>query len=395
MSTSLIAPANRRVAVIGGGLVGAAAALMAERLGAQVTLFEPSPPGSASHSLPAADALAEWPVRHVALARASLDMLESLGVDMAFAHGVFDRMQVWEQLGTAALAFDARDADSDTLGWIAELPAVVAALWRRINAAPGIQVVAGAGVDGLQAVNRGWRLTHDGARSDFDLVLAADGARSVVRRELAVAAPARPTGHHALATVVRAREPHGNVARQRFLVDGPLALLPSRDAHVVSIVWSQTADQLQARLALSDTEFCAQLHDASEGALGSIDAVGQRGGFPIAQQLAADFYPRNGIALIGDAARVLHPLAGLGVNLGLEDVAALRAVLIDGGERSWRTWARQRRARSALVQTALGALQRTYGAAGPWWSLLRNTGVRWVNGSRLARRILVREALGL
>ena len=164
---------------------------------------------------------------------------------------------------------------------------------------------------------------------------------------------------------------------------------------MVSIVWSQRPEQARQRLALNASGFCEALTQASEGVLGTVQAVGQRAAFPIAQQLAAEFQPRPGVALIGDAGRVLHPLAGLGVNLGLEDVAALRPVLRSDSRASWAAWARQRRARSALVQSALASLQQTYGAAGPWWSLLRNSGVRLINRSKVARRVLVREALGL
>ncbi|MFK7915849.1 MAG: FAD-dependent monooxygenase [Pseudomonadales bacterium] len=390
--SAVIATAHKRIAVIGGGLVGAAAALMAERAGAEVTLFEPRPPAPLP---PPPQALCDWPIRHVALARASLDLLEGLGVDMQFQHGVFGAMQVWEQLGTASLSFAAADADAETLGWMAELPAVIAALWQRLAQLQGVTTVTGSAVDAVQPDGAGWSIVCGHEHRSFDLVLAADGARSVVRTALAVAAPSRPTGHHALATVVRTEQAHNNIARQRFLVEGPLALLPTRDPRTVSIVWSQPPAQATRRLALDDQAFCKELTDASEGALGAVQAVGQRAGFPIAQQLAASFRPRPGVALIGDAARVLHPLAGLGVNLGLEDVAALRPVLQDGSERSWAAWSRQRRARGALVQTALTTLQQTYGARGPWWSLLRNSGVRLINRSDTARRLLVREALGL
>ncbi len=389
-----IADPGRRVAVIGGGIVGAAAALLAQRSGAEVALFEVNPPPAAEPPLVTPEDLSQWPIRHVALAPASLSLLETLGVAHDFSHGVFTRMQVWEEWGTACLQFDAAELSRVELGWMAELPSLMAALWQRVREVSGIALLLAQPVTGLSRnADQSWTLQHGERKTVVDLVLAADGARSFIRQALGVAVRSKETGHHALATVVRATQSHQQVARQRFLLDGPLALLPSRASRVVSIVWSQSSDQAQRRLDLDEAAFCAELTEASEGVLGRIEGVGQRAAFPIVQQLAEAFVPVPGVALLGDAGHVLHPLAGLGVNLGLEDVAALEPVLSDSS--SWAAWSRQRRARARLLQDALAALQSTYGNAGPGAALLRNTGIRLINGSTLLRRVLVREALGL
>ncbi|MGI9327486.1 MAG: FAD-dependent monooxygenase [Pseudomonadales bacterium] len=391
-----IASPASRVAVIGGGIVGAAAALLAQRSGAQVALFEVNPPTLDEPPLATPADLSSWPIRHVALAPASLALLETLGVAQNFAHGVFTRMQVWEEWGTACLRFDAAELSRGELGWMAELPSLLAALWRRVREVDSIVPVLAEPVTALSRnADQSWTLRYGEQETVVDLVLAADGARSFIRQALAVGVRQKDTGHHALATVVQTARPHQQVARQRFLLEGPLALLPSRAARVVSIVWSQSSDQAQRRLGLDDVSFCAELTEASEAVLGRIESVGQRAGFPIVQQLADAFVPAPGVALLGDAGHVLHPLAGLGVNLGLEDVAALESVLREPSRTNWAAWSRQRRARARLLQDALAALQRTYGSAGPGASLLRNTGIRLINGSTLLRRVLVREALGL
>jgi 2-octaprenylphenol hydroxylase len=285
---------------------------------------------------------------------------------------------------------------------MAELPDLVAALWSRVCEIPAIRRVEDA-IDGIDADGAQWCLRYGaGAELTVDWVLAADGARSAVRELTGQHAGTRATGHSALATVARTEQGHDNIARQRFLVDGPLALLPTREPQVISVVWSQPPDAAQARLALPDDAFCQALEVASEGVLGAVQAVGVRGAFPIVELMAADFAPAPGLAFVGDAAHVVHPLAGLGVNLGLEDVIALRPVLSsalaqDGpGERAgWRSWRRQRRARSVLVQRSLTGLQRFFAADAPLASWVRNVGVRAVNRAGPIRRAIIREAMGL
>lgn len=392
-----------RVGVVGSGVVGAAAALQAARLGAQVWLFEPRPPAPPNLDAPPGLAdLGAWPNRHVALSPASQDFLADLGVPTAVRAGRFDRMQVWEQLGTAGLDFCAREVGQQALASMVELPDLVTALWSRVCEIPSIRRVEDA-IDGIDAVGAQWRLSYGaGAELTVDWVLAADGARSAARDLTGQQARTRATGHAALATVARTEQPHDNIARQRFLVDGPLALLPTREPQVVSVVWSQPPDAAQARLALPDDAFCHALGLASEGVLGAVQAVGVRGAFPIVELMAADFAPLPGLAFVGDAAHVVHPLAGLGVNLGLEDVIALRPVLSmalaqnGAGERdAWRSWRRQRRARSVLVQRSLAGLQRFFAADTPLASWVRNLGVRAVNRAGPMRRAIIREAMGL
>lgn len=392
-----------RVGVVGSGVVGAAAALQAARLGADVWLFEPRPPATVDAGpRPGPDDLAAWPNRHVALSPASQDFIADLGVPATFSAGPFDRMQVWEQLGTAALDFSAREVGAAQLATMAELPDLVAALWSRVCDTPAIRRVEEP-IDGIDGQGAQWQL-RDGAGAELlvDWVLAADGARSAARELTGQHAHSRATGHSALATVVRTARPHGNVARQRFLVDGPLALLPTREPKVVSVVWSQPPEAAQARLALPDEAFCHALELASEQVLGAVQAVGRRGAFPIVELMAADFAPARGLAFLGDAAHVVHPLAGLGVNLGLEDVIALRPVLSAAlaqdaaSERAaWRRWRRQRRARSVLVQRSLTGLQRLFAVEAPLTSWVRNLGVRAVSRAGPMRRAIIREAMGL
>jgi 2-octaprenylphenol hydroxylase len=192
------------------------------------------------------------------------------------------------------------------------------------------------------------------------------------------------------------------VAHQCFLPDGPVALLPGLDPQLCSVVWSQSPAEAERRRALGDEAFCAELTRATSACLGAIEAVDQRIVFPLNQVLAADLHPAARVLLVGDAAHVLHPLAGLGANLGFEDVRAMLDVLgrlpaaADPGEaRLWTTFARQRRLRARMLLGLMATLQQLYAGGDPWRQWLRNTGVHWLNRVTPVKRQIVVEAMGL
>lgn len=399
-----------RIGIVGAGVVGAVAALGLARRGYLVELIEQSPPLAP----PPADAGSaidptHWPLRHVALGVDSVALLAQLGVEQV-AHGVFQEIAVWEELGTAEVRFSAGEAGLSMLGWMAELPALTYRLWDQVQRTRGVRCHAGASLLAIDEPKAGSALTlrlagTTVADCTVDLLIGADGARSPVRALSGGQAQSEATGHFALATVVRTEQAHGAVARQRFLRGGPLALLPTQYPDGVSVVWSQAQADAERQAALADDAFCEALTLASGSVLGRVTACGQRAVFPIAQQLADSFLPAPRVALVGDAARVVHPLAGLGVNLGIDDVQALLALFGEGGEGgehgerlpsnlALRRWARRRRARSVIVQRTLAALQVVYRQSSPGLSWARNRGVAGVNASRLLRQLFIHEALG-
>jgi 2-octaprenylphenol hydroxylase len=168
------------------------------------------------------------------------------------------------------------------------------------------------------------------------------------------------------------------------------------------VVWSQSPGEAERRLGLGDAAFCAELTRATARCLGAIEAVDRRLAFPLSQVLAADLHPAARVLLVGDAAHVLHPLAGLGANLGFEDVRALLDVLgrlpvgADPGEAMlWTSFARQRRSRARLMIGLMQTLQRLYAGGDPWRQWLRNTGVHWLNRAAPIKRQIMQEAMGL
>ena len=374
--------------VVGAGLVGATAALGLARAGRRVALVDRRRPVAMPGRL-------GFDVRTVALTPACLG---HLGVDVPGAP--IRRMRVWEEDGTGVVDFDSRTAGCDALAHVVEVGATSAALWRACESLAGV-----AGVDvrcgsvtGLSHGAGAMRVAIGDEALFARLVIAADGAESEVRRLAGVEILGRGGFDAALATVVRTERVHGGTALQRFGRHGPLAFLPLRDAHCSAVIWSQDRAACERLRALDDESFATALHAASEGALGRFEAVDERYAFPLAQRLVRDCNPRPRLLLIGDAAHTVHPLAGQGVNLGIEDAARVVEVSADatdlGGANLWRGFARRRRARAEAMVALMTALRSAYGYGGPVGRWLRNFGVRGLDGAPAAKRWLIREAMG-
>jgi ubiquinone biosynthesis UbiH/UbiF/VisC/COQ6 family hydroxylase len=310
------------------------------------------------------------------------------------------------------LVFNAADVDRPALGWIVQVAPLLSKLWQQLHLQADSTALLNLLLGQVQSIQTSATKSakvelviqqEDAVKHlSVDLVVAADGAESVVRKSLAVPAKLIPTGQMALTTIVRCEHTHQNTAWQRFLVDGPLALLPASDANLCSVVWSQSEQSCQRRLALSDAAFCRELEHAFESRLGKIQAVAQRQAFPLRQQLADTAMPHPRVVLIGDALRVVHPLAGLGVNLGFEDIAALLKIihanphfLLDDPSSELNKFARQRHLRSESMLRALDGLKRLYGQDNPGISWLRNVGVGFFNNQLWLKRQVMREAMGL
>lgn len=382
------------LAVIGGGLVGAVAALGLARAGRQVLLVDRARPELHLGRL-------GMDVRNIACSPGSRALLEAVGVWEALTGAPYRQMRVWEEQGTAEIVFTAADVGLSELGWILENSPTVIALWKMLERTPGVRILLGelsALEPGAEAVS----LTVGSETVGSRLVIGADGARSRVRSLVGVGVDTLATGHQALATAVRTRAGHRGTAYQRFLLDGPLALLPGRAPDVSSVVWSQSPERAEERLAMDEAAFRADLERASEGRLGEILEADDRFVFPLAQHVVADLNPHPRVLLIGDAARVLHPLAGLGANVGFEDVRDLLARLAGlpaGGDPGtpgiWRAFARKRRIRARLMVSAMAGFRNVYAQGQPLPQWLRNDLVRAVNRSGTLKRQIIREALGL
>ena len=390
------------VAVCGGGVVGLATALALAAAGRRVALIERQPPVRAYGSL-------GFDARSVALTPASVGFLRNVGAIDASELTAIDTMRVWEYDGAAALRF--RAPVRGALAWVVENSALTVRLWRL--AAERVALFAPADLTALSAQRQSVALlcqcgaSQGGAahkRIEARLVVAADGANSPVRTFVGGAMrrerPPWSGQQRAIVTVARLQEPHRNTAWQRFGRTGPVALLPFADAHTVAVIWSAAEAVVKDLEGLDDAAFRLAIDAEVEGAGGGIDAVDRRFCFPLQQSLARDFNPAPRVILAGDAARTLHPLAGQGVNVGLEDARAIAAAASEGdlGQSGrWRRYASARRRRSKQMLALMRWLLSAYcgaDAGKPWRRLARNEGVRLIDSSPAIKAHLVREAMG-
>ena len=352
------------VAVVGGGVVGTAAALVLARIGLDVVLVEAShpPPWHADRQ----------DLRVYAIAPDNVDLLEALGIWAGIAAAraqPYRRMRVWDAAGGGELAFDADAFGRRELGWIVEHGLLVDRLWTKAEAA-GVRVRCPASVIGLQQ-DTGCALLalDDGSRVEANLAIAADGAESTLRQLAGIGITRREHGQRAIVAYVNTARSHEDTAWQRFLPGGPLALLPFVDpparqrGHAASIVWTLPDAEAHRLLAVDAASFESALERAFDGRLGPMQLQSERAAFPLRRQLARD-YMRDRVLVLGDAAHVVHPLAGQGVNLGLRDVMALRDSVRDATSRGidWSSthrlarWARARRSENAISAHAFDAM---------------------------------------
>ena len=405
MTLSLTEP---DVLIVGGGMAGGlmAAALMQSGLSVVVLDAAPAPQMPAGAATPRVSALTE----------ASRHMLENVGAWQKLPPAriqPYDRMHVWDGDGTGDVSFAAQDMHTDALGWIVENEALVAALYQVVTAPDSpVRWESGARTNRIDRSAPGWRVRlADGREYRAPLLVGADGARSAVRQSAGIPGTARDTGHVAIVGSATTALPHGACARQRFIDSGPLALLPlftgergAPDADAVdqvSIVWSLWPAEAERLMALDAAAFDSALTQASTGCLGDMQFQGRRFVFPI-QELHASSYISEGLALIGDAAHVVHPLAGQGINLGLLDAAVLAEEISRARRRGLPHWhgsalqryERRRRGHNALMLNALHGFKVLFEASAPPVRLARNIGMNLVNRLLPARNLFARQAMG-
>jgi len=237
------------------------------------------------------------------------------------------------------------------------------------------------------------------------LLVAADGALSRVREMMDFQTREWDYGHRAIVTTVQVEQPHGSTAWQRFLPSGPLALLPlpgDEGQHLCSIVWSLQEHLVDDLLALDEAAFCAALEQASERRLGTVLGSSPRFAFPLRQRHAVD-YVQPGVALVADAAHTIHPLAGQGINLGLQDVAALAEEILTGCARGanpgqlavLRRYQRRRKGENLAMMAAMDGFKQLFEQQALPLRWLRNVGMRGVDQLPPVKQQLMRHAMGL
>lgn len=384
--------------IVGGGMVGAALACALSGKGLEMAIIEPREP---ARTWPAG----EVDLRVSALSRASQRMLSRLGVwDRILELGAspYRQMRVWDAVGGGRIHFDSQDLGELDLGHIVENRVIQLALWEQLEGADDIRLICPGAITDLERTDAGTRLLlTDGRSIDTRLLVGADGRDSLVRELMGISSEGWEYGQRAIvANVVTARW-HEETAWQRFLPTGPVALLPLRDGRC-SLVWSAADERAKELMAMDDAAFSGALTDASDACLGPLAVDGPRAAISLRSQHAKQ-YVQPGLALIGDAAHAIHPLAGQGVNLGFLDAAALADAIDLGLERGrdiaglWtlRHYERARRGENQLMLTAMDGFKRIFSHDQQPMAALRSFGLSLTDRITPLKRLFIERALGV
>lgn len=415
-----VRPQHYDIIVVGAGLVGAAFALqMARNYANNTSNHKTNKPGKIAlleaHSISSrvSASATSFDPQVVALTEASRQWLDTLNVWRGCADRAcpYSRMSVRDGQGTGCIEFDAAEIQGANLGHIVEKSRLRASLLSAIAEQRNIDLYCPSPIESLRrdgeiiSVN-----LSDGEQLSSSLVVAADGANSPVREQMGFDLRTWGYEHTAITATIKAEKTHGFTARQWFTPSGPLAFLPLRsstkdspdEARYISIVWSQTPEEAERLVALDKAAFCRELTMTSEGVLGAIESVSERLQFPLTQRHGVD-YVQPGIALIGDAAHTIHPLAGQGVNLGFSDARVLTEELaraleqgVDPGTlQTLKRYQRRRKPDNLGMMATMEGFKRLFEREELPVRLLRNIGMSGLNRLVPFKNSLIRQAMGL
>ena len=387
------------VVIAGGGMVGLAVACGLEGSGLKVAVLEKSP-----HTAP--DLQAAPSVRVSAINRASERLLSHLGVwqdILAMRASAYHGMEVWEKDSFGHIRFDGEHQGMTSLGYIVENQVLREALWQRASRCSDVTLIAPAQ---LQQVafgdNEAFVTLEDGSMLTSRLLVAADGADSWLRKKADIPLMFRDYQHHALVANIRTEQPHDSVARQIFYGEGILAFLPLSDPHLSSIVWSCEPQQAERLSGMTEDQFNQQVSVAFDMKLGLCRVESERKTFPLMARYARQFAAHR-LALVGDAAHTIHPLAGQGVNLGFMDAAELIGEIRrlqqqgkDIGQYLYlRRYERSRKHSAAIMLASMQGFRELFAGSHPARKLLRDIGLKMADTLPGVKPQLLQQAMGL
>jgi 2-octaprenyl-6-methoxyphenol hydroxylase len=386
------------VIIFGGGLVGLALAAALDASGLSSIVVDPADPERWKDQA--------FDGRTSAVSSSSMRMLEATGVADHFpaAGGPIRRIAVADGLQPGGLHFDA-GADGEPLGWMHENRNLRAALVARAEAGRSIWLLWKSRVRSTERGEHGvvvW--LDDGRKLSAPLLVGADGRNSPLREDAGIRMAHWRYNHTAIVSTLRHQRPHDEIAYEIFYPTGPFALLPMVDdgaGHRSAIVWSVPAEDAAGFMSLTDDAFAAEAKAAMGGFLGDIALAAPRSTFPLGFHHTARITDTR-LALVGDAAHAIHPIAGQGLNLGFRDAAALAQVLVEGARLGLdlgdaQLLARYQRWRSLdglMVSMATDGLTRIYGVPGRTASAVRRFGMSVVNRLPPLKSRLMAEARG-
>lgn len=386
------------VAIVGGGMVGLAVACGLQGSGLRVAVLEQAAPQPLSADAPPA-------LRVSAVNAASEKLLSKLGVwqdIIAQRASCYHGMEVWDKDSFGRISFDDQSMGFSHLGHIIENAVIHHALWQSAALRGRHSAGSGAAAAGCVGENEAFLSLQDGTMLTARLVVGADGANSWLRNKADIPLTYWDYHHHALVATIRTEEPHEAVARQAFHGEGILAFLPLSDPHLCSIVWSLSPEEAERMRQADDAAFNQALNIAFDNRLGLCAVESERQVFPLTGRYARQFAAHR-LALVGDAAHTIHPLAGQGVNLGFMDAAELidelkrlHAQGKDIGQHLYlRRYERSRKHSAALMLAGMQGFRDMFSGHNPAKKLLRDIGLKLADTLPGVKPQLIRQAMGL
>ncbi|MGC7589036.1 FAD-dependent monooxygenase [Bisgaard Taxon 46] len=384
------------LAIIGGGMVGLALAASLQESRLRIAVIEGFPP--------------KTPIEQVtnrvsALNLASQNLLTELAVwdeILALRATAYDKMSVWEKDSFANIQFDTQGLGLSHLGHIVENHLIQHCLWHKVSTQKNVEIITALPQSLAVTEDNAILSLNNGQMLSAKLIVGADGANSWVRKQADIPLIFRDYGHHALVCNVESVEPHEQCARQIFSKDSILAFLPLHQTNLSSIVWSQPAKQAEYLSQCDEEEFNQKLAVAFDMRLGLCKVKSARQTVQLTARYARDF-AKSRIALVGDAAHTIHPLAGLGANLGFQDAVSLAHNIktnleqhLDIGEyRYLRSYERTRKTEAVKMLVAMQGLKDLFNGDNPVKKLIRGVGLSATNQLPFVKTELMKQALGL
>lgn len=395
-------PAHRRcrVIVVGGGMAGLTLAASLGTAGVETVVID--------RDSEATRTAAHLDGRTTAIALGSRRLLDAAGIwaEVAEQGAPILDIRIADGQAPVFLHYDHNEVGAEPFGHIIENGLLRAGMFRRLAALPSVTALASAAVSGIDLTADGASaVLEDGRRITGELLVGADGRGSFVRDAAGIDAVRWQYKQKAIACTMLHEEPHEGLAVEHFLPPGPFAVLPMTDdadgRHRSSIVWTDSADGAPAYAALSEDEFNAELQARVGDYLGAVRLAGKRFVYPLGV-IHANRYIDRRMALVGDAAHAIHPIAGQGLNIGLRDVAALAEIVIDrarlgldvGDAEALTTYQRRRRLDNVMMVAVTDVLDRLFSNDIRPVQLARDLGLAAVKRLPPLRRFFMRAAMG-
>jgi len=385
------------IVVLGAGIVGLSFACALADSGLNIAVVE------------GREADVEWPPQHFearvsAITRASQHFFNQLSCWQRMQQlrvSAYTGMYVWDEAGQGAVDFSCQDIAEENLGHIIENKVIQMALLDKLQFSPQLTLLCPHRATALKIENDFAEVTLDDASVlQTKLIVAADGANSSARDMAGFTLKQKDYGHSAIVTTVVSEKPHQSIAWQRFLSTGPLAFLPLNEPFTSSIVWSADHAVANDLMSQEDETFKKSLACAFEMRLGEIKQISRRFSFPLSQR-HVDEYVKPRIALIGDAAHTIHPLAGQGVNLGIADAKCLASLIKKASAQNrdfsqahtLRRYARWRRAENQKMMVAMAGFKKIFTMDTAAAVGLRSLGLDFVNKSPSLKKLFIKQAM--